>query len=47
MLTDWIPQGTINWLDKNLLVVIDLKGGSAKGYGRAKSLRKNAIIQNT
>jgi len=39
MLTDWIPQGTINWLDKNLLVVIDKEGGSAKGYLRAGDIR--------
>jgi len=47
MLNSWIPQGTINWLEKNLLVMVDKKGGSAKGYGRAKDLKKNAIIQNT
>ena len=39
MLNDWIPQGTINWLEKNLLVMIDLKGGSAKGYLRAGDIR--------
>ncbi len=40
MLNDWIPKGTIKWLDRNLVVLIDQQGGSAKGYGRAKDLRK-------
>ncbi len=46
MFNDWVTQGTINWLERNLIVMIDKQGWSAKGYGRARDLRKNANIQN-
>ena len=39
MLTDYITQGTIDWLERNLVVMIDKEGFSAKGCGRAKNLR--------
>ena len=44
MLNEWVTDGTIEWLKRNLVVMVDKQGGSAKGYGRAKNLRKNASI---
>jgi len=47
MLNSWIPKGTIDWLERNLMVLIDKQGKSAKGYGRAKDLKWNGTISRT
>jgi len=43
MLKHWVTDGTIKWLERNLVILIDKQGGSAKGYGGAKNLRKNGM----
>ena len=44
MLNDWVTDGTIEWLERNLVVMVDKQGWGAKGCGSAKNLRKNASI---
>ena len=46
MLNDWVTDGTIEWLERNLVVMVDKQGGSAKGYGRAKDLRKCQYLKH-